>query len=289
VRAVERGTRDLTTVAALASAPLRAVLRTRYSGQLHANADLATNGLEMNTRVSPFSSLKARQAVAYAINRNEMARLRGGPDVNPPTCQFLPPNVSGYQHYCPYKGPNLARARQLVAASGTKGELITFRGGKGFIDKSPLTPYLLSVLRKIGYKTRLETVPPSKFGSVWADPHSKWQAIPFGWLADFPAASNFFTPNFTCASFRPGPTNGNFSEFCDPKIDAEIAHASALETADQQAAAKIWAKVDHDLVDQAPWVPYLNVETLDFTSSRVGNYVYNAWIGGALLDQMWVR
>jgi peptide/nickel transport system substrate-binding protein len=266
---------------------LRAILHTRYSGQLHANPLLLTLALYLNTRAPPFNSLKARQAVAYAINRNEMARLRGGPDINPPTCQILPPNISGYQRYCPYKGPNLALARRLVAASGTKGQLVTFRGGKGAIDKSPLTPYLLAVLRKIGYRTRLETVPPSKFGAMWADPHN--QAIPYGWLADFPTASNFFTPNFTCASFKPGPTNGNFSEFCDPKLDAEIAHARALATTDQQAAATIWAKVDHDIVDQAPWIPYLNSETLDFTSSRVGNYIYNEWLGGALLDQMWVR
>jgi peptide/nickel transport system substrate-binding protein len=95
----------------------------------------------------------------------------------------------------------------------------------------------------------------------------------------------------TCASFVPrnASANGNFSEFCDPQIDAEIAHAQSLEIADPQAAAVLWAKVDRDLVDQAPWVPFLDSQTLDLVSSRVGNYVYSLWVGGALLDQLWVR
>ena len=243
---------------------------------------------------------KVRRAFSYAVDRNKIVELRGGPDLNQPTCQILPPNVAGYHRYCPYTihpnaagtytGPDLAKARRLVAASGTRGQTVTFTGGKGFIDQNPVAPYLLSVLRTLGYKTRLKAVPPPVFLSHYGDSRSKWQAEPFGWIADYPAASAFFVPNFTCASFQPATTaNTNFSEFCNPSIDAEIAQARSLQLADPQAAAQLWTKVDRAITDQAPWVAYTNQQSRELVSRRVGNYVYSFFIGSALLDQLWVR
>jgi peptide/nickel transport system substrate-binding protein len=111
-----------------------------------------------------------------------------------------------------------------------------------------------------------------------------------GWNADFPAASNFFVPILTCASFAPRSShNSNASEFCDPKIDVEVARALTLEAGRPQAAAKQWARVDHDVTDRAPWLAYFTARSVEFVSSRVGNYVYSGMNFGALLDQLWVR
>lgn len=51
----------------------------------------------------------------------------------------------------------------------------------------------------------------------------------------------------------------------------------------------LWSRVDHEIVDQAAWVPFSNPQFLDFVSRRTGNYVYSSLVGGALLDQLWVR
>ena len=93
----------------------------------------------------------------------------------------------------------------------------------------------------------------------------------------------------TCASFHPRTNyNQNYAGFCDPRIDAEIARASALQTSDPNAAGLLWSKVDRDIVDQAPWVVIASFSNRDFVSRRVRNYIYNPqW--GALLDQLWVR
>ena len=54
-----------------------------------------------------------------------------------------------------------------------------------------------------------------------------------------PSPSNFFSPLLTCSSFLPGtPENNNLAEFCNPRIDAEIARARSLQTSDPQAAAR---------------------------------------------------
>ena len=112
---------------------------------------------------------------------------------------------------------------------------------------------------------------------------------PYGWAQDYPSAGNWFPILLTCSSFTPrSRDNQNFAEFCDPRIDAEIARARTLQTIDPGAASRLWSKIDRDVVDQAPWVFLQNPLQVDFVSRRVGNYQYNPqW--GVLLDQLWVR
>ena len=114
---------------------------------------------------------------------------------------------------------------------------------------------------------RIQIVSPAVFDRN-SDSRLEQQAIAWGWNADFSAASSFFADNLTCASFmKASRSNENWSGFCDPEIDAEIAHAQSLSISDVPDAAKAWAGTDRDVVDQAPWIPLLVPRTLELTSS----------------------
>ena len=64
-----------------------------------------------------------------------------------PTCQMLPPGFQGYTPSCPFTanpnpagtwtGPDLAKARRLVAASGTRGMKVEFWGAAGAMPSGP--------------------------------------------------------------------------------------------------------------------------------------------------------
>jgi peptide/nickel transport system substrate-binding protein len=66
-----------------------------------------------------------------------------------------------------------------------------------------------------------------------------------------------------------------------------MSQADQLQVSDPQAAAQVWAEVDREITDLAPWVPFVSLRFADFTSARVGNYQYSP--AGILLDQFWVR
>ena len=114
---------------------LMASIKTRYSSQVHTNPQPATIGLFLNTRLAPFDRLNVRRAMNYAADRGAAVRAAGGPDIAQATCQILPPNFPGYRPYCPYSAgataqgswtaPDLAKARALVASSGTQGMEVT--------------------------------------------------------------------------------------------------------------------------------------------------------------------
>jgi peptide/nickel transport system substrate-binding protein len=108
------------------------------------------------------------------------------------------------------------------------------------------------------------------------------------WLADYPAAGDFFQQD-TCAAFQPrSPTNVNISEFCDRETDKLVARAVQLEPTDPQRAAAAWAKVDRRVTWLAPVVPMYVQRYVDLVSRRAGNYEFSPqW--GVLVDQLWVR
>ena len=299
---------DKADVAADAGAPtqgqfpppaLLPTLREQHASQLKVNPLVNAYYVFLNTRVAPFNDVRVRRAINYAVDRNRMVDLRGGPELQQPSCQVLPPNIAGYRRYCPYTidprpdgrytGPDLVKARRLVAASGTKGQEVTVYGITGIFQPHG-GDYFVSVLRNLGYKARFKNIGGAdEYNATVADSRRKIQAGIGGWYSDYPSAANFLRDLLSCSSFVPSSaSNNNRAEFCNPRIDAEIVRALALQTTDPSAASGLWRKIDHDVVDQAPWVTLQNSQQVDFVSRRVGNYQYNPqW--GALLGQLWVR
>ena len=288
VRAVLAGKADLTLIDTPVPSSLDLSLHTRYAAQLHTEPALATYWYLLNTRVPPFNNLDARRAVALAVDRNRLAQLNGGRDLYAPNCQLLPPGVDGYSRYCASSRPDLAQAKRLVAASGTKGAAVVLNFGAAYAEHSPFATYMRSLLSGLGYRARIHVVSLQQYAQEANDPRYKWQTQSTGFYADWPTASTFFS-EFTCAAFHPNATNYNFTEFCDHGLDAQIAKAQSLQLTNPQAAGRIWAQVDRRIVDQASVVPLLTPQNVNLASSRVGNYVYSPWLAAPLLDLLWVR
>ena len=279
-------------------------LATRYPSQLHSGPRGATVGLVMNTRVWPFDVRAARQALNYAIDRAALVRLIGGPRMAQPTCQILPPAMPGYRPYCPYTvgaspgggwtAPDLARAEQLVKASGTRGAKVTVVSG-AFGTTMPLQATgrnLVSVLDRLGYRASLQVIPGSNgiaYNRRLYDSRQRMQIGWFSWYEDYPAPSTFIGSLLTCQSFLPDSQyNLNAAEFCNHRIDAQVTQALALQPHDPSAAWTLWASIDHEIVDQAPWVPVYNPQSLALLSTRVGNYQFDPY-WSVLIDQLWVH
>jgi peptide/nickel transport system substrate-binding protein len=293
VTAVERGRVDVSL-----GVPVDRLeeVGTRFASQLHSNPAPGTMFfLFLNTRLRPFNDIKVRRAINYAIDRAAVARTQGGPELAKPLCQFRPPSVAGYQPYCPYtldrnrtgewKAPDLARARRLVAASGTRGMKVTLWTFP-LLEKTARE--LVATLERLGYRTSLRRVTFGSYFTTVLDASTKAQAGMFGWIGASGEPPSYVLPLLTCSSIRPGPQNQNPSFFCNRRIDAEIRRALRIQGTDADAAAPLWVKIERELVDQAPWVPLYTPQFVDFVSKRAGNYQYNP-ASALLLDQLWVR
>lgn len=293
---IERGSLDV-----LLSPPLNRLndLAVHYTNQFHSEPYAAVYELAMNTRLPPFNNVLARRALNYAIARDRIVSFAGGPFAAQPTCQVLPPTLSGYRPYCPYtlnpgpsgtwSAPDLAKAQQLVDVSGTRGMRVTMTvGPPGPVSPSvSLGRYVVSVLDRLGYRASLRVSGTAGFSLF--NSRARVQIGYANWEQDYAAPSDFIDVLLSCRSFVPdSPANNNAAEFCDPQIDAQAQQASDLQALAPGAASEAWSRIDREITDEAPWVPLYNLREDIATSSRVGNYQYDPfWM--LLFDQLWVR
>ena len=106
------------------------------------------------------------------------------------------------------------------------------------------------------------------------------QAGMTGWY-DVPRTASSLLMLFRCI-----PPDLSF--FCDRPINTRIARALEVEATDPDAAVALWARIERDIVNLAPWVPLFTPSHALLTSKRVGNYQYNPETK-LLFDQLWVR
>jgi peptide/nickel transport system substrate-binding protein len=247
-------------------------------------------------RRPPFDDVRVRRAVNYAIDRDHLVELLGGPTRHRPTCQILPPNFQGYEPFCPYtlepesgawSGPDVPRARALIEDAGAVGEEVAvwvmredpFLGGP-----PPTMRYVTDVLNDIGLRAELtiKEIDPY-FAVIYGQPHDNPPHVYLGgWATDYPGAANFIETQFRCGA------GFNASGYCSDRLDERIAEAKQLQETDPAAANAAWIEIEHQLVREAVWAPLTNPLTPYAFSARVGNVqVHPQW--GLLLSRVWVQ
>ena len=280
-------------------------LQRRASDRLIRSPFYAIGAVALNTASHPFERVEARRAVAYATNRAEVARIfaeETGFSPEPPvTCQIIPPNIPGYAPYCPFTtpgaepagswaGPDLSRARQALQRSGTAGDEVVV-GVSAFLEATG--NQVATDLRDLGYRAELRILDGEDF--VTADLPAEVDVSLLGWAQDYPSAAQFLAPLLACPSPDGGPDlQGageflfNVSKFCEPTIDRRMQRALDLQVTDPHASARAWAKLDHDLVDLAPLVPFSTGTRVWLLSERVSNVEVSPQLD-VLVSQIWVR
>jgi YVTN family beta-propeller protein len=248
----------------------------------------------------PFDDVRVRQALNYAIDRERAVELLGGPTIQRTTCQILPPNFQGYAPFCPYtlependvwSAPDLDRARALIEDADAAGEKVTV----WVMDEDPVAPdpppvmqHVVDVLNDLGMRAHLKVVQRDEyFDAVYqatapAGSRGHPQVYLSGWIQDYPGASNFIVPQFSCGDF------GNPSGYCSPTLDARMDEALQLQVSDPGAANHAWTDIEHQLVEEAAQAPLTNPVFTQVVSARTENVqVHPQW--GLLLSRLWVQ
>ena len=276
VRMVERGELDWMQNPPLAGDFPR--LSRKYGGtQFRSDPVPSVYYFWMNTRKAPFSSLKVRRAVNYAIDPAALRRIYA--DQMAPTHQVLPPDIPGYRKFDLYPH-SMAQARQLIAEANPSDRDITVWTD----NESPNYEagiYYRDVLRRLGFRAHLKTIGAGNYFFVignlstpnldtgWSD-----------WFEDYPHPNDFFQPLLAGSSILPFD-NGNFARLDVPSIDQKI---KELGEALGPVPEDEYAALDKSVMELAPWAPYGTRVLSTFVSKRVnlGKVVWNPTFGADL-------
>jgi peptide/nickel transport system substrate-binding protein len=297
IDAVDRGASDLARLdyaGRLFPEARRRGIVTRYPSRVAAAPRLATDFMFLNVREPPFDDRRVRRAVNLAVDRARMVAFFGGPVAAAPACNVVPAGLPNVRPACAYTrnpspagtwaAPDLAEARRLVAASGTRGARVTV-----WTDTSKIRfgRYFAHLLRDLGYISRLKVLRAGfDYFHVVGDSRTHAQIGMFGWQADFADPGSFYDPILSCRARHPASAeNLNLSQFCDPVLDRLVRRA---EAAAGPAAAGAWRAAQRRLALLAPAVPLVSRRGILFVSGRAGDVRQNPFLG-PLLEQIWVH
>lgn len=223
----------------LQSAPF---LKTDYIG---INVDPAFAG-----KTTALQNKLVRQAINYAINREQLVRYRRNNLGTPATHGFIPPSLRAYETsllkgftYDPDK------ARELLKSAG-------FSNGKGLplIKLSVAASYadiadeIVHQLNELGIQAEVEIVDAGTLTTEVAE--GRTMAFRKSWIGDYPDPENFMSLFY---SKHWSPAGVNYTHFSNAQFDR--LYEQCLTEQSDSARSQLFLHMEEVLVDEAPVVP----------------------------------
>ena len=243
-----------------------AEVKAKYSDRFRMEDSINTYYFFMNTEKAPFNDIKVRQAINYAIDPEALNRIFGGR--LHPTQQILPPGMPGYQEYKLYPGPDMDKAKQLIAEANPADKDITVWTDDE-PDRKRIGEYYHDLLTQLGFNATLKVIAGDVYWTTDRQPvdarrgHRLRRLVP-----GLPASRT--TSSVRCctatASCRPTATTspGSTSLTNNAKQDELLTKLIGDGGVEQQYAA-----LDKAYMEQAVWAPYGNEQFTTFVSERM--------------------
>ena len=207
----------------------------------------------MNIKEAPFNKLKVRQAVNYAIDRKALQTLVWG-GLGRPTQNVLPPTYPSYRKLNLYPH-NLAKAKTLINQAGANGAKVTV-WTRNVSDAVTSAQYYTSILNQIGLNASLNVLPRATYyttiGNVDTHAQTGWAR----WLEDYPHPLDWFDVLLNGDRIT-NQDNNNYAWYKNKKTDAQIESLKKAPILTPAVNAR-WAKVEKQIMQQAPWAPWSN-------------------------------
>ena len=216
-----------------------------------APASFSVNYIGLNVDEPPLDDVKVRQALNYAIDKQEIASIVLG-DLVEPADGILPPNFPGYDESVSGYEFDPLLARQLLEESKYGDDLdnlppitITTPGSFGANVSLDMEVVLQMWERNLGITAEFQQ---TEFATFLKDLHKgRFQMFDIGWIADYPDPENFLDILFHSES------SNNHTHYSNPEVD-DLLMKARVET-DTDARYALYNQAEQKILDDAPWVP----------------------------------
>jgi peptide/nickel transport system substrate-binding protein len=241
-----------------------AEVKAKYGDRFRMEESINTYYFFMNNKTAPFNDIRVRQAINYAIDPEALNRVFGGR--LHPTQQILPPGMPGYEEYKLFPGPDMAKAKQLIAeANPTDKDITVWTDDEP--DRKRIGEYYHDLLTQLGFNATLKVVAGDVYFATVGNTSTPDLDTGFmDWFQDFPHPDDFFRPLLNGENILP-TNNSNYSQVAIPANDATMNKLSEQQLSDD--VNKQYAALDKAYMEQAVWAPYGNEEYTTFVSDRL--------------------
>jgi peptide/nickel transport system substrate-binding protein len=249
-------------------------------------------------------NVKVRQALEYAIDKVALTKIYGGPNFNQPLNQVIAPGAQGYVQFNDYPTPSNQgdpqKCQQLLQAAGYAPGSLTL---KDYYRDSGNHPAIFQEVqadfKKCGVTVVGTPIATGYYGSkgigVAAATASAgdailaqgaWDITEPGWVPDWfgPTNGRAILPDLFDGSLNfPGTDWGGYD---NPTVDNLVTQAESANSLSQ--ADSLWHQADQQVMQDAPFIPFMTQLTNLMRSTRVHNAIWLPFSTSYDLTQIWV-
>jgi peptide/nickel transport system substrate-binding protein len=218
--------------------------------------------LHINRTVAPLDDVRVRQAIAHAINVDDLVRYVGK-DVGPKGCSVVPPGYLGEDCSMGSYAYDAAKAKALLAEAGHPNGITLKVTVSNISSQLPIMEIIQSQLGKVGIKLDMNVVDhPTYHSQIRKDA----SALVFYGAARFPIADTYLSEFYHSAATIGKPTAvANFSHCA--VADAEIEAARAEANPYKQVA--LWIEAQRKIKEDVCAIPLFELLQVWAHSSRI--------------------
>lgn len=249
-----------------------------WSKYVYDASEIATYYVFMNVNEKPFTDVRVRQAVNYAINTARIQKLLAGQAkaLN----QIYPEGMPGFQADALFYSYDPEKAKQLLAEAGfPDGVKVTF--GAHNVDPFPkLAQAVQNDLAAVGIDASLKLMDKATYWNYISLPQSHMAIGLTDWYMDFPDPSDFIGPLYT----HPieGGANANF--YTNPEVEA-LYKASNSEL-DPAKRIEMFVQMQDIIMGDAPSAILYQPVFNGMYGKNVGGYYYHQ-VWNLQFQEMW--
>ena len=274
-----------------------------------------TRYIGMNLAQPPFDDIHVRKALSWAVNKNGMRQLRGGPSVGEIAGHIIVNSLENglLNDYDPYATPNgdgdIQKAKDEMAQSkyDSNGDGVcddpVCDNVLAFTDSADPYPkqaaLLAPIFKELGITMDVKSLERTTMYNDCNDANTH-MALCLGpaWGKDYGDAITYGLPLFDSSSVWESCCNYSllgasadqlkgwgYDVTSVPSVDDKVNECS--DTAPGDARYQCWADLDKQLMeDVVPWVPYVFDVNVRIISANVVNYSFDQFAGDPAIDQL---
>lgn len=199
--------------------------------------------IELNTKMKPFDNVKVRQALNYALPRDEILKTvyQSLADKQTGCIPKIYPNFTDkFWNY----DTDLDKAKALLSEAGmAQGFSSVLSYNAGDPVQEPIAILYQTSLRKIGVEITLNKVPAATFYDFVTK-----REQPMIFYLDSPWVPD---PGYSTQLYFNSKSYVDYSNYVNPEVDQLI--KSGLETLDPNTRLETYTKVQQIVMSEAPW------------------------------------
>jgi ABC-type transport system substrate-binding protein len=233
----------------------------------------AVRWIGFNVDQEPFKDVRVRQALNWAVNREQISRTGYGESV--PWGLPFPGGLPKFNRIATPYGYNPEKARVLLAAAGAHNLSFTLTSTSD--DPNPsIAQVLQQQLKAVGVNMSIDTVSDNAYST--ATEKKNFIAAPVTWYQVQPTALDILTSNYISGG------SSNYWNYSDKKVDA--LSNKALRASNLAQANAYLAQAEQLIANDAPGLFLESLNFIDGRNPNLHNFHYNIFYG-TYYDRLW--